>query len=395
MENALIERRHLVVAGACLTQFTIIGLLFSYGLFFKVFEDEFGWSRTLLSACNAIAFFMMGALAIFGGRLNDKYGPRRVLIFTGVVYGLGFALISQVSEAWHLFAIFGVPIALGLATHDVVTLSTVARWFEKRRGVMSGVVKVGTAAGQVSVPPIVVFAIAALGWRDASVALGAGAVCLLATAALLMKAPEKPAAVGGGAAVETGATFGEAKRDATFLKMCAIQFLFFPTLMSVPLHIVVHADDLGIDTAAAALLLSVIGGASVAGRLVVGAMHDRIGGRLSYVLCLAPLGISLVALLFVETQTPLYAVMALYGFGHGGLFTLVSPTVAEYFGMRAHGAIFGVILFCGTIGGSLGPIAAGFVFDVTGGYALAFGGLAAMAALASAIALSLPKPGGP
>ena len=135
------DSRYVVVFGACLTQFTIIGLLFSYGLFFKVFEAEFGWSRTMLSSCSALAFLMMGILAMGAGRLSDRFGPRLVLTLTGVIFGLGFALISQVSQPWHLFVIFGVFIGLGLSTHDVVTLSTIGRWFENRRGMMTGVVK--------------------------------------------------------------------------------------------------------------------------------------------------------------------------------------------------------------------------------------------------------------
>ena len=88
------DRRVIIVFGACLIQFTVIGLLFSYSVFFSVFEEQFGWSRTLLSSCTSLSFFMMGFLAIFGGRLNDRYGPQVVLGISGVVFGTGFALIS-------------------------------------------------------------------------------------------------------------------------------------------------------------------------------------------------------------------------------------------------------------------------------------------------------------
>lgn len=384
------DRRYIVVFGACLTQFTVIGLLFSFGLFVKGFEAEFGWSRTLISACTALAFFMMGTLAMFGGRLNDRYGPRRVLMVTGLLYGFGYALISQVAEAWQLVVIFGTFIALGLSTHDVVTLSTIGRWFPRRRGIMSGVVKVGTAVGQVTLPPIAAILMATYGWRDAVVTLGAAAAVLLVVAAFSMKAP--PAPTGDAAAVEAaGSDFAEAKSGRVFWTMCAIQFLFFPALMAVPFHIPVHGQDLGMAPATAATLLSVIGGASVAGRLVVGGAVDRIGGRLAYVVCFVPLITALAALTVVEATVPLFLFMALYGFGHGGLFTVVAPTVGEFFGMKAHGAIFGTVLFFGTIGGSVGPILAGAVFDVTGGYTLAFGTLAVMATIGLLLAISLPR----
>jgi len=384
-----IDPRYKVVFGACLTQFTVIGLLFSYGLLFKIFEGEFGWSRTLLSACTSLAFLVMGALAMFGGRLSDRYGPRAVLGVSGTLYGLGFALISQVSEPWHLFAIFGLLIGVGMSTHDVVTLSTVARWFQHRRGVMTGVVKVGTAAGQVAIPPLAALLIANLGWRPAVVTLGALATLLLLIAAFAMKSPPK-ATEQTQQAPEHGISFREVRRTRTFWTLCAIQFLFFPTLTTVPLHIVVHGMDLGMSAAVAAGLLSVTGAASVAGRLTVGTLSDRISAKHAFTICFMPLIVSLLAFLVIGTPWPLFAAVAVYGFAHGGLFTVVSPTIAEYFGTRAHGAIFGTVLFFGTIGGALGPILAGRAFDTTGSYTLAFASLAGLTTVGLMLVLSLP-----
>ena len=102
--------RYLIVFGACLTQFTVIGLLLSYGLFFKTFEIEFGWSRTLMSSGSSLAFLVMGGGAAFGGKLCDRYGPRLLLAFTGTICGLGFILLSQINQAWHLIIVFGLSL---------------------------------------------------------------------------------------------------------------------------------------------------------------------------------------------------------------------------------------------------------------------------------------------
>ena len=383
------DPRYVVVFGACLTQFTVIGLLFSFGLFFNVLEEEFGWSRTLLSSATALATLVMGMLAIFGGRLSDRYGPTPVLMASGFLFGVGYALISQVGEPWHLFALFGLFIGVGMSTHDVGTLSTIARWFVRRRGMMTGVVKVGTATGQMTLPPLTALLIAGIGWRDAVLAMGAAAGVMLVSAALCMKRPPRERAPVQTAAA-AGGGFAEVRRSRVFWTLCAAQFLFFPTLMTVPLHIAVHGMDLGMTRAVAAALLTVIGGASIAGRLMVGTVADRIGGRNAYVLCLVPLITSLLMLMVADTYTPLFAVVALYGFAHGGLFTVVSPTVAEYFGTRTHGAIFGGIYFFGTFGGAAGPIMGGWVFDVTGSYDHAFATLAIMGALALVLMASLP-----
>jgi MFS family permease len=385
-----LDKRYLIVLGACLTQFTIIGLLFSYGLFFKIFEAEFGWSRTLLSSCMSFAFIVMGVLAFFGGRLSDRYGPRLVLAVTGTLCGTGYALLSQVTQPWQLFAVFGLFIGVGMATHDVVTLSTIARQFRRRRGIMTGVVKVGTAAGQITIPPIAAFLIAIYDWRLALMILGLAAIASLLVSALLMKSP--PASTGSGGEADTaGSRFQEARRTRTLWMICAIQFSFFSTVTTIPLHIVVHGMDLGMTPALAAILLSVLGGASVAGRLSIGALVDRIGGRRALILCFVPLIASLLAFLAISAPWALFAAVAVYGFAHGGFFTVISPTVAEYFGLQAHGAIFGLILFFGTIGGAAGPILAGRIFDLTDSYAPAFAALAALATLGLALVLRLPS----
>ena len=383
------DQRYPVVFGACLTQFTIVGLLFSVGLLFDVFEEELGWSRTLLSASTSLAVLVMGVLAMLGGRLSDRYGPTVVLGTTGLLYGVGFALLSQVGEPWQLVAIFGIFIGLGLSTHDVVTLSTIARWFDRRRGVMTGVAKVGTATGQMVLPPLTALLMASVGWRDAALAVGAAAAVLLLVAAASMKRPPERRHPDRSTGVH-GPELAEVRRSRAFWTLCAAQFLFFPSLMTVPLHIAVHGTDLGMTGALAAMLLTTIGGASIVGRLTVGTFADRIGGRNAYILSFVPLLAGLLALLVVETHWLLFAATAVYGFAHGGLFTVVSPTVAELFGTRAHGAIFGSIVFFGTIGGAVGPIMAGRIFDVTGSYAYAFTGLAAMGVVGLVLVLSLP-----
>lgn len=383
--------RGLIVAGACMVQFMVIGLMFGNGLFVKVFEVEFGWSRTIVATASSLTMLMMGVFAMGAGRLNDLYGPKIVLTISGIVYGIGYILMGQISEIWQLFVIFGLFLALGMSTHDVVTLSVVARWFEGRRGIMTGVVKVGTAVGQISIPPVLAVLIGWLGWREAVMVLGITAAIVLVAAAMLMRLPVQPA--GQAAAPQSGSSYAEAKSGPILWRLCLAQFLFFPILLTVPFHIVAHGMDMGLSREMAAILLSVSGASSVVGRLIVGTFADRIGGRNAYVLCFVPLILAVSLLIFIDIPWMLYAVIGLYGFGHGGLFTVVSPTVAEFFGMRAHGAIFGTVLFCGTVGGAVGPILAGWVFDTTGAYTIAFATLAAFGVAALVLVLSLPRRG--
>lgn len=386
----LMDKRYLIVAGALLVQATTIGCVFAYGIFFTVLEAEFGWSRTLLSVATSIAFLNMGFFAIAAGRLSDRFGPRGVLSFTAICTGLAYIMMYFLSAPWQLVLIYGVLVGFGLAAHDVVTLSTVARWFPKRRGIMSGVVKVGTAIGQMSIPVVAVALIAMVGWRSAFLVLGVVAgIVLLIAAWLIGVRPEQQNPGRVNSQATTGLSFALARQSPEFWILCTIQFFFFGSLITIPTHIVPHSIDSGLTPARAAAVLSTIAASSIAGRLLIGHLVDRIGGKWCINLCLFFLFISLVSLLFITDASVLYVFGCIYGFAHGGLFTVVSPTVAEYFGMKAHGAIFGVIVCTGTVVGSLLPIATGLIFDKMKSYNLAFGLMAAMVLVSLILSLRL------
>jgi MFS family permease len=119
-------------------------------------------------------------------------------------------------------------------------------------------------------------------------------------------------------------------------------------------------------------VLSTIGGVSILGRIVMGAANDRIGGRAALIICLIVLFGSFVWLQLATEVWMLFLFAVIYGFAHGGFFTVVSPMVAELFGTGSHGLLFGIILFSGTLGGAVGPLMAGWTFDVTGSYRLVF-----------------------
>ena len=389
----LMDKRYLIVAGAFLVQGVVIGAVFSYGVYFTELEAEFGWSRTLLSAATSLAFMSMGLMATFAGQANDRVGPRRVITVAALCTGLAYVLLCFLSSPWQLFVIYGTLVAVGLATHDVVTLSTIARWFPRRRGLMSGVVKVGTACGQMLVPLLVVFLISTVGWRQSFLVLGISAGMLMLVAAWLMGVTPVENVLQQHQQSRDGSTFATARKNSSLWILCAIQFLAFSSLTTMPTHIVPHALDSGMLPAAAASLLTVIAFSSIAGRLLVGTTVDRAGGVKAYSVCLALLFASLLFLLFImqaQMKEPrwLYIFCLVYGFAHGGVFTVVSPIVAEFFGMREHGKIFGLVVFFGTLG-SVMPVLTGRVFDVYGSYFPAFCLLAVMALTAMVLSVIL------
>lgn len=395
-----------VIAASFVIQGVTIGGNFAYGVLFKELEAEFGWSRATIAGASSMSLLVMGFMAVAAGRLNDKIGPRWLLTASAVFYGLGYLLFAQLQAPWQLYAVYGLLVGIGLSTHDVVTLSTVARWFTRRRGMASAVVKVGTGCGQLLVPLAVAALVAAFGWRTACTVFGAAALLLLAAAAQVMRPDpqsmglQADGVVGTASAASSGAPqsdphLGAASRSPLFWILCCSQALVFTCLITVTIHIVPHAIDLGAPRALAAGVISAIGGISVLGRLAVGGAIDRIGGRRALMGCYLALIVSLLWLQVASTPWMLFAFAAIYGAAHGGFFTVMSPTVAEFFGTRAHGALFGLVLMCGSIGGAIGPLAAGAVFDATGSYRIAFGVLLGLALTGLALVSRLPRMRGP
>ena len=372
-----------IVAAGFIIQGVCIGAMFAYGVFFNELQAEFGWSRTIISGASSLAFLIMGAGGILAGRLNDRIGPRVLVVASAGFLGLGYLLMSRMQFPWQLYVMYGVLAGIGFSVHDVITLSTVARWFVKRRGMMSGIVKVGTGFGQLLGPMTATFLLATFGWRNSNIIIGTVILVALVAAAQVMRRdprdmgllPAGGSDMDGGqaaAAADRGFSLKEAARTKQFWIICIAEFTVLCCLLTIVVHIVPYARDLGLAPAYAAGVLSTIGGVSILGRIVMGAANDRIGGRAALIICLIVLFCSFVWLQLATEVWMLFLFAVIYGFAHGGFFTVVSPMVAELFGTGSHGLLFGIILFSGTLGGAVGPLMAGWTFDVTGSYRLVF-----------------------
>lgn len=394
-----------IVAAGFAIQGVCIGAMFAYGVFFKEFQAEFGWSRATISGASSLAFLILGAVGVLAGRLNDRIGPRVLIAVSGISFGLGYMLMSRLHTPWQLYLLYGVLVGIGLSTHDVITLSTVARWFVRRRGMMSGIVKVGTGAGQLLIPLLATSLISAYGWRNACLIIGAMVLLTPVVMAQMMRRdPQEMGLLPDGDSdepcgieiepKERGVPLRAAIRMNQFWIICVTWFTVFFCLLTIVVHIVPHAMDLGLPLSAAAGVLSTIGGVSMVGRIVMGTAIDRIGGRSSLIICFIMLLCSLIFLQVATKAWMLFLFAAIYGSAHGGFFTVVSPTVAELFGTGSHGVLFGIVLFSGTIGGAIGPLLAGRMFDMTGSYQLLFLVLTGLALVGFGLVTLLRHPRG-
>lgn len=359
-----------------------VGTYVAYGVFFNSLITEFQWSRAVISGAASLALFLSGLLAIFVGRLNDTYGPTKLMGITSLFFGIGLMMMSQVHEIWQLYLFYGIVFGIGLSAIDVIALTTTTRWFSRSRGLMTGIVKVGTGAGQFTIPFLASVLIAAYGWRQANVILGVFSLLVLFLLAQLLKRDPRGSRPviqekGNESAEPKHAEYGslsagEAIRTVQMWIICSVNLLVVFTLMIILVHIVPHASDLGLSAIQSAGVLSTIGAVSMVGRFTSGLIIDYFSSKSVIVTCYFILITSLLWLQAADSLWMLYLFAGFYGLAHGGFFTAISPIVAECFGTAAHGAIFGIVVFSGTTGGAIGPLTAGLLFDMTGSYTLVF-----------------------
>jgi len=359
-------------------QFLGWGLTQTFGVFFNPVLSEFGWSRAVLSGSFTFNYIVYGFASILSGRMADRIGPRKVMTVCGILLGSGCVLMSQVQEVWQLYLFYGLLMGLGNSGADVVLMATVARWFLRKRGAMSGIMKVGAGLSIFIMPMVVNWLIGRYGWRNSYIITGLPVMILYIFAAqFLRRNPEQMGLVPDGKVdlrsintnlQDTGLTLVEALKTRQFWMICIISISLFFSTLTILTQIVPHAISIHIPSTAAASVLSIVGISSIVGRLTMGTLGDRIGNRIAMGICILTMTTSLLWLQVARELWMLYLFAALNGFAHGAFYTSISPLVADYFGLRMQGSILGVVFCCGPVLGSLGPIVAGRLFDLTGSY---------------------------
>ncbi len=358
------------------------GIYNAFGVFLKPVLIDFGWTRAVTSGAFSLSMIVFGLLGIVMGGLNDRFGPRIVLSLCGFFLGFGYLLVSQVSAIWQLYLFYGVIIGAGMSGTWVPLLSTVARWFTLRRSLMSAIILSGVSIGGFITPQVATYLITIYGWRTSFIILGSTILIVVLLAAQLLKRdPTKVGQLpygeirGEAPQLKSGAggfSLKEAVRLRQFWLLFSMLFSFGFCVFSMLIHIVPHATELGISAVSSARILGTMSGFSIVGRLVLGSAADKIGNRRVFLVSLALMVAALLWVVPAKELWKLYLYAAVYGFAFGGGGTIESPLAAELFGLRSHGLIFGVVDVGFTIGAAAGPFVAGYIFDVTNSYQVAF-----------------------
>lgn len=391
---------------------TLQGLFFGFGFsaFFLPIQSELQTSRAGLSVAFSLSQLEAGITGPVNGYLIDRLGPRRIMTIGYLIFGCGFMVVSQVHSIYAFYAAY-VLMALGSSLSGFLPVSaTITNWFARRRAIAVGVSQSGEGLGGMLVP-LLALSISTFGWR--ATALGIGPILMvlgLPVASLFRRRPEefglrpdgdRPAALApvGSASLhpraeaeETSLTPREALKTPAFWLISAAHSLTLFMVSGVMVHQIPALVSVGLSYNAAAVVLSVNTACTVVGRLAFGFLGDRFNRQYALAACFLLQAVAVVVLASAQSIGMALVFAVLYGFSFGGRGPLLISIRGDFFGPRAFATIMGMsqtVLMAGTI---IGPVFAGWVYDVSGSYRVAFMVMAAINVFAMGVLLAARKP---
>ena len=346
-----------------------VGTRQSFGLFLQPITGDLGWGRETFAFALALQSLMWGLAQPFAGMVADRYGSGRVLVAGTAVYVAGLALMSQTSAAWHFHLGAGVLIGLALAaTSFAVVLAAVGRLVTpERRGLTFGIVTAIGSFGQFAMVPTGQAFLAAYGWSTAFVLLAA---CALLIAPLAVALTGRQPASEGAHSQGLREALAEAARHGGFRYLTLGFFVCGFQVTFIAVHLPASLADAGIATSVAAWALSLIGLFNVIGSLGCGILGDRFSKKYLLSLLYLVRAVAIAVFLSVPLGTVSVLVFAsVMGLLWLGTVPLTSGLVAQIFGTRHMGTLFGIVFFSHQLGSFLGVWLGGYLFDATGSYA--------------------------
>lgn len=384
----------------------------STGVLMEPIEQEFGWDRTTTSGAVSLNLVLFGLVAPFAAALMDRWGVRRTVTLALGLVGLASAATTVMTEAWHLWLLWGLVIGTGTGMMALVFGAIVAnRWFVHHRGLVMGIFSAGNATGQLVFLPIIAAAAAGPGWRTAALTVAALALLMMVAVALLLH--EHPhdldltplgadddylVPVSPHAEQPVRAAIRVLRQSSRSWSFWALMGTFFVCGWStnglIQTHFVPAAHDHGMPTTTAAGLLALVGIFDIIGTIASGWLTDRMDPRILLAIYYSFRGLSLFtlhALLAPQVEPQLWVFIVFYGLDW---VATVPPTVAlcrEHFGLHDSGIVFGWTFASHMVGAGIGASFAGWVRSSNGSYEIAWYVAGVLCLVAAAVAMTIRK----
>ena len=379
------------------------------GVMMNPLHHEFGWSHGTVGLAMSVNMTLFGLTAPFAAALMDRFGVRPVLTAALLLIATGSALSVTMTASWQLVLLWGVLVGVGTGSISMGFVATIAtRWFEQRRGLVTGVLTAASATGQLIFLPIVAEVTTRHGWRWASLIVAAAALGVVPLVVVFMRnypqdkgitaygatAAAAPVAVPASSfrAAFDGLRIGS-RVPAFWLLAASFAICGMTTNGLIGTHFIPAANDHGMPTTVAAGLLATIGILDVAGTVFSGWLTDRVDPRLLLVVYYAGRGISLLllpSLLSPHAEPSTWVFVIFYGLDW---VATVPPTIVlcrDYFGARSP-VVFGWVFASHQLGAAFAAAGAGWLRDLQGDYDLAFYLAAGLCGIAALLCLSVRR----
>ena len=385
----------IVVGVTFLTLLISAGVRSAPGVLIHPLQVDFSWSIAAISFAVSIGLLLYGFAAPFGGQLMIRFGPRSLMLFGLTVSGASAILSAAMTNILQFNLLWGVLSGVGTGVASAVLGATVAnRWFTRRRGLVLGLFGAATSAGQMIFTPLLIALVERMGWRGAVVVLGIIALVILTPVFLLMRdSPSDlglkpyggPAPSGGGAPLGMGQTMARAIRVPEFWLLSGSFFICGASSNGViGVHFIPHSIDHGIPQGTAASVLAIMGAMNFVGSIGSGFLTDRVDPRKLLACYYIFRGLSLFLLPFVTQFWGLLIFAVFFGLDYIATVPPTSALVADIFGRRAVGVVFGWVFCAHQVGAASAAYLSGVLRSALGNYTTAFlvaGGLAIIGGL--------------
>lgn len=353
-----------VVFGSFLSHFGSLGLLYSFSLFIKPYEAQFNASRSDVSLVLMLQFGCLMGFGLPAGLSADRYGVRPVVLFGACMVSLGLLLASFAQEMWHVTLSQGLMCGIGFSFVYWPSISVVPQWFDKYRGIGTGLATLGAGLGNLSSGQFVAYLLESGDFRRTLRMLSIYSFAILIVAALLLQRRLPPNTL-------RGNPFKENKdviQTSTF-KLLSVAAFFFQLGFNIPISsLAPFVEDQGLSVEVAALAVGALGIGTSVGRIAIGFAADCFGRLRTFKASMGATFICCVAWYFCTTQASVVAFSAMFGFWSGAFISLVPVVLAGYFDPARLGSVMGLISLSLIPGSFLGPILSGIMFDSTGSY---------------------------
>ncbi len=371
-----------MVLVAFFVDFIAVGFFFySYGVFFKAIAVEFGDSRLGVSVGITIIQVVSAVMAPFIGRALDYYSLKRIILTGAFTMGIGFLLLSQVRSPIEFYIVLALFIGFGLgAMGQIATSKLISNWFVRRRGAALGIAATGISASGVVMPVVGAWIISNYGWREGFTFYGLFTLLIVVPVVLrfIVSTPEE---VGLHPDGETEVRrlpqpqpqlhSREILRMPDFWILVVTIGLVLSCVSATLVHMIPKVTDRGFDLVAASFIASITAGTGILGKVVFGTLTDRWDIRHVWWFCIA-VQVAGQLLMFSDSYLVFLAGACIFGFGAGGMVPMQAATIAHVFGRESLGRAMGALRPPMATLHVIGVPLAGWMYDVTGSYDLAF-----------------------